>query len=91
MSLICLSDITGEVFLSGLIITSTFCSRKRCTRYDDVMAFDCLTLTPFCLEKTSARKMAFKVLAVFQVTFGSNQVESARITITHVCFITSTL
>ena len=82
-----MSDITGEVLLSGLII------RRHFVRENDarIMTFESLTLTPFGLEKTSARRMVFKVLAVFHVTFGLNHVESARITITHVCFIILTL
>ena len=33
---------------------------------DDVMAFESLHLTPFCLEKSSVKNGYFNVLAVFQ-------------------------
>ena len=36
--------------------------------------FDSLTLTPFCLKKTSVSKRYFYILAVFQLAFGFNQV-----------------
>ena len=39
---------------------SMFLLAKTCTCYEDVMAFESLTLKPFCLEKTSERKMVFK-------------------------------
>ena len=51
------------------------------------MKFESLTLPPFCLEKTSVRKMA-----VFSVGYWLESVKKyARITIRHVCFIALTL
>ena len=55
------------------------------------MTFESLTLTPFCLEKSSVRKGIFNVLATFSARCMLNQVKYARITITHVCFIALTL
>ena len=56
------------------------------------MTFKSLTLTPFCLEKSSVRKMDILIFKrCSKCSFGWNQVEYARITITHVCFIVLTL
>ena len=57
-----------------------FFREKRCTHYDNFMMFENLTLTPFCLEKTSLRIM------VFQWALGWDQVNYARVMITYVCY-----
>ena len=58
----------------------------------DVMTFESLKLTSFCLEKTSVRKNGISRFKLcFKLAFGWNQVKYARITTTYVCFIALTL
>ena len=52
-----------------------FVLRKRCTGCN-VMMFESLTLTPFCLEKISLRKMVFKG---FSSVFSGFWLESGKI------------
>ena len=72
-----------------------FCSRKRCIRLwrcDDDMTLESTQPTPFCLKKTSVKKMDnLMFLQRFQCKSDWNKVKYARITITHICFIALTL
>ena len=60
-----MSDITRKLLLPGLSITSTFFVRDNVARGGGgyVMTIEILTLAPFCLEKTSVRKLPFQALS----------------------------
>ena len=69
-ALICLSDITRKVLLPGLSTTSTFLFETTLHGWRHDAMIESLTLTPFCLEKSSVRKKKhFKFSAVISVCF----------------------
>ena len=55
----------------------------------DVMAFESLTLTPFCIEILGVRKWIFQ--QCFQCDFGCNQVKKCKNTSTFFIFFTFVL
>ena len=55
----------------------------------DVMAFESLTLTPFCIEILGVRKWIFQ--QCFQCDFGCNQVKKCKNTSTFFIFFTIVL
>ena len=81
-----MSDITRESVSAKTDHYVNVFVRKNDARI--ITTLESLTLTPFCLEKNSVR--GFSGFG-FQWAFGWNQVNFARIMMTHVCYIALTL
>ena len=80
---------TRLIMTPMLLFVKTLRTVIRC---DDVITFESLQPTPFCLERASVRKGIFFMFEQhFQCEYGWNKVQYARITISHVCFTVLTL
>ena len=70
-----LHDVIRKALQTRLVISPMFLFAKTlrmAMTYDDILTFECLKLTPFCLEKSSVRK---EIFYFFSSVFSANLIE----------------